>query len=281
MTSDHTAFGPQSATANDTESTTEPTATPAAPPATEAPAPHLGTQPGNLPTGVTYTYESMFLMGIAGAALNGYLLQRQSTSMPSDDIHSEHALQPALFESGQISDDEYVDALLSESSLGEPGVVEISRRTTEDDAAEIMCRLRERSNPSPRALPEPAPEYAFENWVDQSRQLPNALMNVGNSYARQQFNHRAELCFRAAMKAGHPEAEAALAALPRDENGIVLAGQDRPLEDTDTASDTLIAPIDQQTMSFMEEGLRWARSGSPGRARLAWSIGWALDMKAV
>jgi hypothetical protein len=49
---------------------------------------------------------------------------------------------------------------------------------------------------------------------------------MGHSYARQHFNHRADLCCRAAMAAGHPDAEQALAALPRTREGLIEPGND-------------------------------------------------------
>jgi hypothetical protein len=112
------------------------------------------------------------------------------------------------------------NALIAASSLGTPGVADIAARTSDDDIADVLQRMHTLRRPPA----EPPAEYSFESWIEQSHDLPHALMRVGRSYARQHFHHRAELCFRAALSAGHPEAADALASLPRTHDGLIAAG---------------------------------------------------------
>lgn len=166
------------------------------------------------------------------------------------------------------------ERIIERSSLGDSSVLEIGRRTTERDVSEIMRRLKKKE---PKV--EPLPEHSFEKWVRDSRESPNLLMKVGSSYARQGYHHRAELCFMQALEAGHADAQSALQNLPRDECGVLLPGNTTaeytpPPSTTETAH---IPPIGEETVNLMEEGLRLAKSGSPARARLIWSIGCVLD----
>ncbi|CAG6391817.1 hypothetical protein NMG29_39935 [Streptomyces cocklensis] len=167
------------------------------------------------------------------------------------------------------------DALIASSSLGTPGVADIAARTSEEDAADVMQRLHALRQPP--AEPPPA-EYAFERWIEKSHNLPHALMRMGHSYARQHFNHRADLCFRAAMAAGHPDAEQALAALPRTREGLIEPGRDPGGHRTDEAR----SPAGTHDVRLEDDAMPSAFADSPGSAaQPARGLGWASGMQAI
>lgn len=168
------------------------------------------------------------------------------------------------------------DALIASSSLGTPGVVDIAARTSENDVADVMQRMRALQQPSI----EPPAEYAFERWIEESHDLPHTLMRTGRSYARQHFNHRAELCFRAALVAGHPDAENALASLPRTYKSPVEAGSD-PEHPPRGLSETQ-APITPHNTHLPDQGTPTGHgdpSGFPAQPPQA--LGCVRNMQAI
>lgn len=181
---------------------------------------------------------------------------------------------------GQLTPAE-ADALIAESSLGTPGVVDIAARASDQDVADVMGRLHALRQPAPEP---PQAEYAFERWIDKSRDLPHTLMRVGRSYARQHFHHRADLCFRAAMAAGHPEAEAELAALPRTREGLIEAGAG-PTTGPTARSGHRAGPAQTPTRAHRvcpeTEATVMSHTEGPMAAQPVWALGWAADMQAI
>lgn len=173
------------------------------------------------------------------------------------------------------------DALIAGSSLGTPGVVDIADRTSEQDVADVMQRLNALRQPP--AEP-PTADYAFERWIEKSHDLPHALMRMGHSYARQHFNHRADLCFRAAMAAGHPEAGQALAALPRNRDGLIEPGSE-PHTGPDYGShrtDEVRSPTGAHGVHVESDAMASHQGDGPGSAtQPARGLGWAPDMQAI
>jgi hypothetical protein len=156
-------------------------------------------------------------------------------------------------------------------------VADIADRTSEADVADVMQRLHALRQPP--AEPPPA-DYAFERWIEESRDFPHALMRMGHSYARQHFHHRADLCFRAALAAGHPEAEQALAALPRTREGLIEPGTGP--DHTGHRADAPCSPANVHTVCGEAETMPMCRTDWPGSTtRPAHGLGWAPDMQAI
>jgi hypothetical protein len=105
-------------------------------------------------------------------------------------------------------------------------------------------------------------------------------MRVGSSYARQHLNYRAELCFRAARAAGHPDAENALAALPRTREGLIEAGRGTESAPDTTGHRAPPAPLDQPAAHPTQEGTPPVRTGNPDHTP-AHSPAWTGEMRAA
>jgi hypothetical protein len=175
------------------------------------------------------------------------------------------------------------EALIAASSLGTPGVLDIADRTSDQDAADVMQRLHALRQPP--AEPPPA-DYAFERWIEKSHDLPHALMRMGHSYARQHFNHRADLCFRAALAAGHPDAEQALASLPRTREGLIEPGSEAGTNSIGHATQPVEArhsPAGAHTMRGETDTAPMPHTDRPGSSAAppARDLGWAPDMQAI
>ncbi|TDT94165.1 hypothetical protein EDD99_8076 [Streptomyces sp. 846.5] len=97
--------------------------------------------------------------------------------------------------------------VLRRSSLGESVVLQLASRTPETVVADILRRRH--------ALEQAASEFSLENWAVTSGVTPADLMQTGFSYLDQRFYRQAEVCFQAALNAGHHDASAALAYLQR------------------------------------------------------------------
>lgn len=193
------------------------------------------------------------------------------------------ARQPASGSQGPELSPAEVDALIAASSLGTPGVLDIADRTSDQDATDVMQRLHALRQPP--AEPPPA-DYAFERWIEKSHDLPHALMRLGHSYARQHFNHRADLCFRAALAAGHPDAEQALAALPRTREGLIEPGNG---PSTSSSPGHATHPAEARHSPAGAHAMRREADTTPmphpdrprGAAQPARGLGWAPDMQAI
>lgn len=274
---------------------------PGQPPGCE-PVPARTGHPAHDPGGPPYAWHSPHQTGPAvheaePLALHEYLLLLAGrTAQATPPPHAEAgpvppvagtpetpdaACQPGSGSRGPELTPAEADALIAASSLGTPGVLDIADRTSDQDAADVLHRLHALRQPP--AEPPPA-DYAFERWIEKSHDLPHALMRMGHSYARQHFNHRADLCFRAALAAGHPDAEQAIAALPRTREGLIEPGSG-PSPSPDHAGHR----TDDHRSPAGAHAVRWEADTTPtphtdrprSAAPPARGLGWAPDMQAI
>lgn len=257
-------------------------------------APPITGHPSHEPGSPPYAWHSPHQTGpatyeAAPPVLHEYLLLLPGRTAPATPPPAEEAgpVPPAACRpaSGSRTPDlspAEEDTLIAASSLGAPGVLDIADRTSDQDAADIMQRLH--ALRQPQAEPPPA-DYAFERWIEKSHDLPHALMRMGHSYARQHFNHRADLCFRAALAAGHPDAEQALASLPRTREGLIEPGSEPGTGSPGHAT----RPTEDRHSPAGAHAVRWESDTTPtphtdrsrNDAQPARGLGWAPNMQAI
>lgn len=158
--------------------------------------------------------------------------------------------------------------LIERSSLADPAIAAIGNNVSDSEMNDVMRLLHFKEASEKYPLPNDAVEGSLEEWAISHSQYPETLMKAGRSYERQGFLYRAELCFKMAYIGGYFEAENALKMLPRDAGGNVIV----PRREQDE-----IVPIDEEVVALVERGVKMARSGKYGQARLLLSLGLAID----
>lgn len=165
------------------------------------------------------------------------------------------------------------EELLARSSLSDPELGDIWDNVSEAEVTDVMRLLHFKEASEKYPLPDDPAEGSLEEWAISHTDYPETVMKAGHSYARQGFLYRAELCFKVAYIGGHPDAESYLNMLPRDADSsvIIAPSQDQSHEKEE------VTPINEEVVALVERGVKMAKSGRHGQARLLLSLGLAID----